>query len=88
MKYSGSITIKKIELLALIEDERIIFQSDISKDNKWFSFGAKSAYQRLLVDNNNTCYLLTQNWNYRLTGFAQFWDSLFKVNDPLEETTI
>lgn len=81
MKYSGSITVKKTELLALIEDENYIFRSEVSKENKMFSWGRKTGLEQLLIDDNHTCYLLPPNWNYALLGFPEFWDSLFRRDE-------
>jgi hypothetical protein len=78
MNYSGSITIKKTELISLMVDEDIIFRSKISEDSKWFSFGRKSAFANILYDDGHTCYLHPPNWDYRLSGFSQFMDLITK----------
>ena len=75
MKYSGSITLKKTELISLIEDENHIFRSKISKNNKWFSFGSKSAYSRILYADGHTHFLFPPN-NFDLKWFSDFWNRI------------
>lgn len=51
-KYSGSIVTKKIKLLELLEDEKLIFRSNISDKNKWFAFGRISLIMETLEDDD------------------------------------
>lgn len=58
MTYSGSVTIKKIHLLNMIENQKHIFRSDVSDDCKWHSWGRQISYETLL-ENDISDY----NWD-------------------------
>jgi len=73
MKLSGSIVLKKTDLLTILDDERIIFNNEnVSKSCKWFSFGRSSLIQDILVHNGIREGF---DWSHLgLTLFGYFWD--------------
>ena len=46
--FKGSITIKKTHLLNMIQSNRLIFLSEVSKESKRFAWGRQTAFEDML----------------------------------------
>lgn len=83
--YGGSVVVKKIHLINMIENMKTMFKSDVSKNSKWNIWGQQMAYENMLKED-----ISTHDWNYFITEYIWYnpWTSGVKPSelfDWLEE---
>lgn len=84
--YGGSVVVKKIHLLNMIENMKSMFRSNVSKDSKMHLLGQQMAYENMLNDD-----ISTHDWNFFIAEYIWYnpWTSGVKPSelfDWLEES--
>jgi hypothetical protein len=65
--YKGSVTIKKIHLINMLENQKIIFRSRISDDSKMIAWGGEIVLDRILegdISNYDWNEVIQRIWDY------------------------
>jgi len=58
MSFKGSVVIKKIHILNMIENMKSMFRTHISRDSKYHLWGQRISYERILEGD-----ISSTNWN-------------------------
>lgn len=76
MTFKGCVMVKKTRLLDLLDKERSIFSSNITKNSKWFSFGRTTTLKEVLEEDLKAPGLreyAEYRWYDPCKHFGVFW---------------